>query len=164
MKRRNKKPVTQAIAPLILHTSYALPRLGLPAPLSFQRWVQAALISAKYTKQAELSIRLVDAPEGRTLNHQYRGKNYATNVLSFTAEFPPEVVTPLLGDLVICAPVVAREAHEQRKVLAHHYAHLTIHGVLHLIGYDHETKTEAKAMEALEIQTLEQFNITNPYR
>src|SRR5690606_8261492 len=115
--------------------SYALPRAGLPAANSFRKWAAAALEGR--IREADLAIRLVDAREGRALNRHYRGKDQATNVLSFPAELPeglPEGVhMPLLGDIVLCAPVVAREAREQGKPLAAHYAHLTVHGVLHLL-------------------------------
>ena len=133
--------------PVILDVavSYALPRTGIPAASSFRTWVAAALHGR--IREADLAVRLVDEDEGRALNRHYRGKDYATNVLSFPAELPeglPEGVRlPLLGDLVICAPVVAREAREQRKPLAAHYAHLTVHGALHLLGWDHEDPREA---------------------
>ena len=129
-----------------LSVSYAVPRAGLPSPASFRQWVAAALHGARRRKPAELSIRIVDAAEGRTLNRDYRGKDYATNVLSFPAELPPGVVLPLIGDLAICAPVVLREAAEQGKLPRDHWAHLTVHGVLHLLGYDHIVETEAEAM------------------
>jgi probable rRNA maturation factor len=143
--------------------SYALARRGLPAAASFRHWVEAALTGAKRKASATLSIRLVNAVEGRDLNHRYRHKDYATNVLSFPAELPRGVKLPLLGDLVICAPVVAREAAEQGKNLRDHYAHLTIHGVLHLLGHDHETSAEAEKMEALERRILAGLGITDPY-
>ncbi|RBF16293.1 rRNA maturation RNase YbeY, partial [Xanthomonas oryzae pv. oryzae] len=118
--------------------SYALPRAGLPSAVSFRKWVAAALKGR--IREADLAVRLVDEKEGCSLNHHYRGKDYATNVLSFPAELPeglPKgIKMPLLGDLVICAPVVAREAAEQGKSLAAHYAHLTVHGTLHLLGWD----------------------------
>ncbi|RBD16327.1 rRNA maturation RNase YbeY, partial [Xanthomonas oryzae pv. oryzae] len=120
--------------------SYALPRAGLPSAVSFRKWVAAALKGR--IREADLAVRLVDEKEGCSLNHHYRGKDYATNVLSFPAELPeglPKgIKMPLLGDLVICAPVVAREAAEQGKSLAAHYAHLTVHGTLHLLGWDHD--------------------------
>ncbi len=98
----------------------------------------------------------------RELNRRYRGKDYATNVLSFPAELPRGVALPLLGDLVICAPVVTREAGEQGKPLRHHYAHLTIHGVLHLLGYDHQAERDAQRMEALETRILHWLVIPDP--
>lgn len=143
--------------------SYTLSRRGLPAATSFRRWVEAALAGAKRRAAASLSIRLVDAAEGRELNRRYRRKDYATNVLSFPAALPRGVKLPLLGDLVICAPVVAREAAEQGKALRDHYAHMTIHGVLHLLGYDHETAAEAEKMEALERRILAGLGIADPY-
>ncbi|MGS0999765.1 rRNA maturation RNase YbeY [Rhodanobacter sp. UC4451_H18] len=149
--------------PTLVHLGYAVPRAGLPAPASFRRWVEAALRGAKRRKPAELSIRIVDAAEGRTLNRDYRGKDYATNVLSFPAELPPGVVLPLIGDLAICAPVVQREAAEQGKLPRDHWAHLTVHGVLHLLGYDHIVETEAEAMEALETRILAGLGIADPY-
>ncbi|MEE7547265.1 rRNA maturation RNase YbeY, partial [Xanthomonas sp. Kuri4-1] len=141
------------------------PRAGLPAAVSFRRWVAAALKGR--IREADLAIRLVDEKEGRSLNHHYRGKDYATNVLSFPAELPeglPKgIKLPLLGDLVICAPVVAREAAEQGKPLAAHYAHLTVHGTLHLLGWDHEDDREAEAMEQLEREILAELGVSDPY-
>ena len=101
--------------------------------------------------------------EGQSLNHTYRGKDYATNVLSFPADLPPELDLPLLGDLVVCAPVVAREATEQHKQLNAHWAHMVIHGCLHLLGYDHIDDAEADEMEALERELLAQLGIADPY-
>jgi probable rRNA maturation factor len=121
------------------------------------------LRGAKRRKPAELAIRIVDADEGRALNRDYRGKDYATNVLSFPAELPPGVQLPLLGDLAICAPVVQREALEQGKREKDHWAHLTVHGVLHLLGYDHLADDEAETMEALERRILAGLSIANPY-
>ena len=148
--------MTRGPVRLDVGVSYALPRAGLPAAASFRKWVAAALEGR--IREADLAIRLVDADEGRSLNRHYRGKDYATNVLSFPAEvpegLPKNVKFPLLGDLVICAPVVAREAAEQSKPLKDHYAHLTVHGVLHLLGWDHEDDKEAEAMEQLEREIL----------
>jgi probable rRNA maturation factor len=146
---------------LELAVSYALPRKGLPASSSFRRWVEAALQTR--VRRADLALRLVGEREGRALNRHYRGKDYATNVLSFPAELPEGVKLPVLGDIVICAPVVAREAREQGKELAAHYAHLTVHGVLHLLGWDHENPREADAMEALERQILDSLGFDDPY-
>lgn len=141
--------------------SYGLPRAGLPAAASFRKWVAAALDGR--IREADLAIRLVDEEEGRTLNRHYRGKDYPTNVLSFPAELPEGVKLPLLGDLVICAPVVAREARDQGKPLAAHYAHLTVHGVLHLLGWDHENERDAECMEQLERGILATLGIEDPY-
>ncbi|WP_028838935.1 MULTISPECIES: rRNA maturation RNase YbeY [Thermomonas] len=144
---------------------YAAPRAGVPAAVSFRKWVAAALEGR--IREADLAIRIVDEKEGRALNHHYRGKDYATNVLSFPAELPeglPKGVRlPLLGDLVLCAPVVAREAQEQRKPLGAHYAHLTVHGCLHLLGWDHEDAQEAEAMEQLEREILAGLGLPDPY-
>lgn len=151
-------------AALELSLHYGLPRVGLPAAPSFRRWVDAALAGARRRKPAALAIRLVDLEEGCTLNRDYRGKDYPTNVLSFPAKLPPGVPLPLIGDLAICAPVVAREAHEQGKPLRDHYAHLTVHGVLHLLGFDHMVEDEAEAMESLETRVLAELRIVDPYR
>ena len=153
--------MTQGPVQLDVSVSYGLPRAGLPAAVSFRRWAAAA--AEGRIKRADLAIRLVDAKEGRALNRHYRGKDYATNVLSFPVELPPGVVLPLLGDLVICAPVVAKEALEQGKPLAAHYAHLTVHGVLHLLGLDHEDEREAEAMEQLERDILAKLGLPDPY-
>ena len=145
--------------------AYAAPRRGVPAAISFRRWATAAL--AGRIREADLAIRIEDESEGRALNRHYRGKDYATNVLSFPAELPeglPEDFhMPLLGDLVICAPVVAREAREQGKSPAAHYAHLTVHGTLHLLGWDHDDDREAEAMEQLEREILASLGIADPY-
>ena len=152
---------------LDVSVGYALPRAGIPAAASFRKWVAAALDGR--IREADLAIRLVDTKEGRALNRHYRGKDYATNVLSFPAEvaegvkLPKGVRMPLLGDLVICAPVVAREAQDQGKALNDHYAHLTVHGVLHLLGWDHEDDRDAECMEQLEREILAGLGIEDPY-
>jgi len=146
---------------------YAVPRAGIPAAVSFRKWVAAAL--AGRIREADLAIRIVDGKEGRSFNHHYRGKDYATNVLSFPAEMaedvkmPKGVKMPLLGDLVLCAPVIAREALEQGKPVGAHYAHLTVHGTLHLLGWDHEDAREAEAMEQLEREILAGMGLPDPY-
>ncbi|KPL50080.1 heat-shock protein [Xanthomonas axonopodis] len=157
--------MTKGPVRLDVAVSYALPRAGLPSAVSFRKWVAAALKGR--IREADLAVRVVDEKEGCSLNHHYRGKDYATNVLSFPAELPeglPKgIKMPLLGDLVICAPVVAREAAEQGKLLAAHYAHLTVHGTLHLLGWDHEDDKEAEAMEQLEREILADLGIDDPY-
>lgn len=150
--------------PATVHLSYGLPRAGIPSPVSFRRWVDAALAGARRRRAAELSIRIVGTQEGRTLNRTYRDKDYATNVLSFPADLPPGVRLPLLGDIAICAPVVRREAAEQGKPVAHHWAHLSVHGVLHLLGYDHIEEADATRMEALETRILKGLGISDPYQ
>ena len=158
--------MTKGPTRLDVAVGYAAPRAGIPAATSFRRWVAAAL--AGRIREADLAIRIVDEKEGRSLNHHYRGKDYATNVLSFPAELPeglPKgVKLPLLGDLVMCSPVIAREAREQGKPLRAHYAHLTVHGALHLLGWDHEDAREADAMEQLERQILAGIGLPDPYR
>ena len=146
-----------------VHISYGAARKGLPSPLSFRRWVDATLAGAKRRKPAELAIRIVGTREGRHLNRDYRGKDYATNVLSFPIELPPGISLPLIGDLAICAPVVAREAAEQGKPANHHWAHMTVHGVLHLLGYDHIEDADAEVMETLETRILAKLGIGDPY-
>ena len=145
--------------------TYATARKGVPSSASFRKWVTAAL--ADRDAPAEMAIRIVGADEGRELNRTYRGKDYATNVLSFPAEspegLPEDVELPLLGDLVICADVVAREAAEQGKRPADHWAHLVVHGTLHLLGWDHEADDEAEAMEAREREILARLGIADPY-
>ncbi len=155
--------MTRGPIQLDVSVSYGLPRAGIPAANSFRRWVAAACEGR--IRKADLAIRLVDAREGRSLNRHYRGKDYATNVLSFPAELPAGVIMPLplLGDLVICAPVVAREAREQGKMPAAHYAHLTIHGVLHLLGLDHHHEREAVLMEQIEREILAGLGYSDPY-
>jgi probable rRNA maturation factor len=151
------------VSQLDVAVGYATSRKGVPAAASFRRWVEAALKGARRRKATEVAIRIVDAVEGQSLNLQYRGRDYATNVLSFPADLPPGLNLPLIGDLVICAPVVAREAAEQGKKPADHWAHLTIHGTLHLLGYDHIDEAEAEAMEGLETRVLAGLGIADPY-
>lgn len=156
------------VEPTRVHVSvsYGLPRVGIPAAASFRKWVAAALVGRG--GEADFAIRVVHEEEGRSLNRQYRGKDHPTNVLSFPADRPeglPEGVRlPTLGDLVICAPVVEREAREQGKPLAAHYAHLTVHGVLHLLGWDHENDRDADTMEQREREILATLQIGDPYR
>lgn len=146
---------------------YALARRGLPAARSFRHWIDTALQLVQ-VRAVELAIQLVDEEQGRALNHQYRGRDYATNVLSFPAAPLPPGLPALpwrhLGDLVICAPVVAREAVEQGKQLNAHYAHMSVHGLLHLLGHDHEEEEQAQQMEALERSVLARLGWPDPYR
>ena len=139
---------------LNLSVQYVCHREGLPLRADFVKWARAALVGG-----GEVTIRLVDADEGRTLNNEYRGKDYATNVLSFPYDTEPVVV----GDLVICPSVVAREAAEQNKALAAHYAHLTVHGMLHLQGWDHDDDEDAEAMENEEKEILAAMGYPDPY-
>lgn len=151
------------MAHLSLAVRYGLPRGGVPAAASFRRWAEAALRGARHRRRAELAIRIVDSTEGLALNRQYRGRDYATNVLSFPVEPPPGVRLALIGDLAICAPVVLREAAEQGKPARAHWAHLTVHGVLHLLGYDHIVDADAEVMESLERRVLASLGIDDPY-
>ena len=153
--------MTRGPIQLDVAVSYGLPRKGLPAAASFKRWVAAALEGR--ILRADLALRLVDEREGRALNRHYRGKPHPTNVLSFPAELPKGVKLPLLGDIVLCAPVIAREAREQRKPLTAHYAHLTVHGVLHLLGFDHDDERDAEAMETIEREILAGIGLPDPY-
>lgn len=138
---------------------------GLPSQQQMLRWFKAAMAAGlkEPRPQAQVSVYLVDAEEGRALNQRYRGKDKATNVLSFPADLPPELGLPLLGDLVICAPVIAREAEQQSKSCEAHWAHMLVHGSLHLLGYDHIDPVEAETMEALETEILAQLNYPAPY-
>lgn len=139
---------------------------SLPSAEQLSLWTEAALKDFK--QDAELSIRLVDNEESQQLNFEYRGKDKPTNVLSFPFELPPELagledVGNLIGDLVICVPVVAAEAHVQNKTFSDHFAHMVVHGCLHLLGYDHIKDEEADIMENLERQILAQLEIADPY-
>lgn len=134
---------------------------AIPTAEQFELWAGLAL---KDHAGAELTLRLVDREESSQLNGQYRGKDGPTNVLSFPAELPPGIDLPLLGDIVICAPLVAEEARQQGKPTGAHWAHLVVHGVLHLLGHDHQTAEEAGQMESLEADLLAAIGMANPYR
>ncbi|WP_126322512.1 rRNA maturation RNase YbeY [Candidatus Rickettsiella viridis] len=136
-------------------------RSFIPNRYYFQRWVNKALINR--TRLSEITIRLVDRKESTDLNEAFRHKKGPTNILSFPFEPPPEVYSPLLGDLVIYAGLVNQEAKQQKKTRLAHWAHLVIHGCLHLIGYDHENEKDATKMETLEIQLLQELGYANPY-
>jgi probable rRNA maturation factor len=153
--------VTKGPIQFDVSVSYGVPRAGVPSATSFRKWAAAA--AEGRILRADLAIRVVGTKEGRSLNHHYRGKDYATNVLSFPADLPEGVQVPLLGDVVICAPVVAKEAKEQKKPVLSHYAHLTIHGVLHLLGLDHDDPREAEAMELIERELLADLGYADPY-
>ncbi|MFL9711778.1 rRNA maturation RNase YbeY [Methylobacillus sp. Pita1] len=139
---------------LAMSVQYASESDGLPSEKQFRRWARAAL-----RVDTEATLRIVDEEEGRILNRDYRGKDYATNVLTF-----PLVEEPwLVGDIILCAPVVAREAHEQNITLEAHYAHLTVHGILHMHGYDHEEEHQAELMESIESSTMIRLGYADPY-
>ncbi len=133
---------------------------GVPREELVRDWAQLAW---QGEDPSEVTIRIVGSEESQALNHQYRGKDYPTNVLSFPFEAPPGITVPLAGDLVICAPVVESEAREQQKTLEAHWAHMVIHGMLHLQGYDHIEDEDAEVMEALEVRLLAQLGYGNPY-
>jgi probable rRNA maturation factor len=133
----------------------------VPKLQQFEQWTQAAL--AEVDEKCELSIRIVDRAESAELNQAYRGKTGPTNVLSFPFESPIPIEPRLLGDLIICVPIVEQEAVEQKKQAIDHWAHMVVHGCLHLLGYDHIKDDEAEKMEALEVSILESLNIANPY-
>ena len=135
---------------------------GQPDEEQIQRWVDAALDD--YEPDTEIVVRIVDEQESAELNEQYRHKFGSTNILSFPVEVPDGIELNLLGDLVICAPVLEKEALEQHKALADHWAHIIVHGVLHLLDYDHIDEDEAELMESKEIAILNTLNILNPYR
>ena len=147
---------------LDLSVQYACNREGVPCRADFRRWLRAAEPGA-----ARITVRLVDEAEGRELNRDYRGKDYATNVLTFAydegEDLPLPEGLPLMGDLVLCRQVVERKAAEQGKALDAHYAHLSVHGMLHLQGFDHEVDAEAEEMEAREREILATLGYPDPY-
>ncbi|MFP1761414.1 rRNA maturation RNase YbeY [Lonsdalea quercina] len=133
----------------------------LPSEAHFQRWLDTVL--PQFQAESEVTIRIVDEAESHELNHTYRGKDKPTNVLSFPFEAPPEVELPLLGDLIICRQVVEQEAAEQEKTLEEHWAHMVVHGCLHLLGYDHIEDSEAEEMESLETEIMQGMGYADPY-
>lgn len=154
MARAGRKPVRKLQPTFILSVQYAMAADGLPSRQRMRSWAKAALQT-----DAQVTIRLVGASEGRTLNREYRGKDYATNVLTFS--YPD--IELLTGDVVLCAPVIAKEAHAQGKAIDAHYAHLVVHGMLHLQGYDHENNADAGVMEALEAEIVVGLGYAHPY-
>ena len=134
---------------------------GQPEQEQIQQWVDAALDG--FNQDTEIVVRIVDEQESAELNEQYRLKPGPTNILSFPVEVPEGIELNLLGDLVVCAPVLEKEALEQHKALTDHWAHIIVHGVLHLLGYDHLDEDEAELMESKEITILNKLNIKNPY-
>ena len=134
---------------------------GQPDQEHIQRWVDVVLDG--FNQDTEIVVRIVDEQESTKLNEQYRLKPGPTNILSFPVEVPEGIELNLLGDLVVCAPVLEKEALEQHKALTDHWAHIIVHGVLHLLGYDHIDETQAELMESKEITILNTLNIKNPY-
>ncbi len=137
-----------------MDVQYASEMTDLPTSTQFKRWARNTI-----RVDSEITLRIVDEPEGRELNNAYRQKDYATNVLTFPLAEEPLIV----ADILICAPVVAKEANEQGKSLEAHFAHLTIHGVLHAHGYDHEVAEQAELMESVETQILTKLGYSDPY-
>lgn len=133
-----------------------------PTETEIQHWAITTL--SKLEKNGILVIRIVDEAEMISLNHQFRKKNKPTNVLSFSCQLPPSIKGDILGDIVICAPVVAQEAEEQQKPLIAHWAHMIVHGLLHLLGHDHENDEEATLMENEEVAILRELGFSDPYR
>jgi probable rRNA maturation factor len=141
-------------AELALSVQYGVSGEELPSRQRMRVWAKAALLT-----DAQVTLRLAGAREGRKLNREFRGRDYATNVLTFAyAE-----TVPLSGDIVLCAPVIAKEARAQRKSIEAHYAHLVVHGMLHLQGYDHENNGEARVMEMLEAEIVMKLGYADPY-
>ncbi|AXF75225.1 rRNA maturation RNase YbeY [Erwinia tracheiphila] len=137
------------------------PLEGLPTESEFHHWLEAVL--PQFQEESEVTIRIVDETESQQLNHTYRGKDKPTNVLSFPFEAPPGIALPLLGDLVICRQVVEQEAGEQEKPLLAHWAHMVVHGSLHLLGYDHIEDDEAEEMESIETEIMLALGYDDPY-
>ncbi|GEK10048.1 rRNA maturation RNase YbeY [Pseudoalteromonas peptidolytica] len=135
---------------------------NLPSEAQFQVWAEHAL--TQFRKEAELTIRIADEQESQELNSQYRGKDKPTNVLSFPFDAPPGIELPLIGDLIICPQVVYQESVEQEKTFHDHFAHMVIHGCLHLLGFDHINEQDAVEMETIEKQILASLHIADPYR
>ncbi|WP_323065012.1 rRNA maturation RNase YbeY [Aeromonas jandaei] len=136
--------------------------VGLPSEAQLQGWLDGTILG--FQPEAEVTVRIVDEAESNELNLTYRGKDKPTNVLSFPFEAPPGLELPLLGDLVICRQVVEREAQEQGKPLMAHWAHMVVHGSLHLLGYDHIEDEEAEEMEALERDIMQELGFADPYQ
>lgn len=134
---------------------------GLPAESDFRRWLEAVL--PQFQEESEVTVRVVDEAESHELNHTYRGKDKPTNVLSFPFEAPPGIELPLLGDLIICRQVVEKEAAEQEKPVLAHWAHMVVHGSLHLLGYDHIEDDEACEMESIETEIMLALGYDDPY-
>jgi probable rRNA maturation factor len=146
---------------LTLDVQVACEGVDLPSEIDFRRWAKAALAGAAVDAAAEITLRIVDEAEGAALNQRYRKKAGPTNVLAFP--YDVETEQDLHGDLVMCAPVVQREAREQGKTAAAHWAHMCVHGILHLCGYDHATQDEADVMEGLETSILVGLGFPRPY-
>jgi probable rRNA maturation factor len=162
MRRTRQTTPPKVARQLELDVSYASRRPWVPSARLLRNWAEAAL--SPLARPLALSVRIVGKARSRSLNAHYRHKDKPTNVLSFAGAGIAPDGRSFLGELVICAPLVALEARAQHKTLAAHWAHLTIHGVLHLLGFDHEREREARKMAAREIQILDRLGFSNPYR
>jgi probable rRNA maturation factor len=173
---QRKRPASTRRAPAV-ELQFATRRPWVPGPVTLRRWARAAheaglaalparrrRMHAAVERDAAVCLRVVGSAESRRLDRSYRGKDRPTNVLSFPSSPEERVASGVLGDLVICAPVVAREAREQRKTLGAHWAHMVVHGTLHLLGYDHERIRAARTMEALEVEILRGLGFHDPYQ
>jgi probable rRNA maturation factor len=176
MRSQLNRGPTRAPSPLQVELQLATRRPWVPGTVTLRRWARAAHVDglaalpvrkrrmhAMVENGAALCLRVVGSAESRRLDRDYRGKDKPTNVLSFPSSPEERVATGVLGDLVICAPVVAREAREQRKTLGAHWAHMVVHGTLHLLDYDHERARDARTMEALEVEILRGLGFHDPY-
>lgn len=148
---------------LVIQNQIKNKKYFIPTKIDFKKWINTALQEVNYLNNNEITIRIVDENEIAALNSKYRHKNYPTNILSFASEIPVDTKIKILGDLVICAPIVASESLKQDKNIKDHWAHLTIHGILHLLNYDHNNLKNARIMEKLEIKILAKLGIANPY-
>lgn len=155
MPRADRKLVSKPPPDLTVSVQYAISNHSLPSRQRLRSWAKAALLT-----DAKVTLRLVGGREGRALNRDFRGKDHATNVLTFA--YPD--IEPLSGDIVLCAPVIAKEAREQRKPIEAHYAHLVVHGMLHLQGYDHENNRDARVMERREAEIVVKLGYADPYK
>jgi probable rRNA maturation factor len=155
MARARRPFVRRPAAPLTLWIQYGVAARTLPSRQRLRQWARAALLG-----EAQVTLRLVGTREGRALNRAFRGQDHATNVLTFA--YPES--RPLAGDIVLCAPVIAREAREQHKRVEAHYAHLVVHGMLHLQGYGHDNSKDAAIMETLEAEIVVKLGYADPYK
>jgi probable rRNA maturation factor len=161
MKTKGEPSLTEHSLLLKVNLQVVTEGERLPAPKELRTWIRAVL--AERMDEVEVTIRIVGEAEGAALNRRFRGRHGPTNVLAFPFDPPIGLKVPLLGDLVICAPVVQREAEDQRKALRAHWAHMVVHGALHLLGYGHQTPPQARQMESLEQTVLATLGFPNPY-
>lgn len=163
MNQEKMADLQSSIMPVKVEVQYVTSADNVPDKLLIQKWVEAASHGV-LKRSAEVLVRLVDAQESQALNNHYRSKNKPTNVLSFCSDIPDYIDSNEIGDIVICAEIVKQEAQQQNKQLMAHWAHMIVHGVLHLNGYDHQHTKEAEKMEQIEIQILAKLGFPNPYK